>query len=115
VLHHQERWDGSGYPDGLRGEEISLQGRIVAVVDCFDAIISARPYRCERSTEEALAEIRRCAGTHFDPRVVDAFLRAHANGFPWDPDTPAPPERNGNGHGGNGSQEREAARAVVGS
>jgi putative two-component system response regulator len=91
VLHHQERWDGSGYPAGLRGEEISLHGRIVAVVDSYDAIISVRPYRCERSTAEGLAEIRRCAGTQFDPAVVDAFLRAADRGFPADPDTPRLP------------------------
>ncbi len=95
VLHHQEHWDGSGYPSGLRGEEISLQGRIVAVVDCYDAIVTARPYRGAASGDEALAEIRACAGTQFDPAVVDAFLRAAARGFPLDPDTPVLPERDG--------------------
>jgi response regulator RpfG family c-di-GMP phosphodiesterase len=74
VLHHQEHWDGSGYPAGLSAEEISLQGRIVAVVDSFDAIITARPYRDAATEAEALAEIRSCAGTQFDPRVVEAFL-----------------------------------------
>lgn len=93
VLHHQERWDGAGYPYGLRGEDISLQGRIVAVADSFDAIVSARPYRNGESHEHALAEIRSCAGSHFDPRVVEAFLRAAARGFPQDPDAPALPER----------------------
>ncbi|HEX2202595.1 MAG TPA: HD domain-containing phosphohydrolase [Longimicrobium sp.] len=93
VLHHQERWDGTGYPYGLRGEDISLQGRIVAVVDCYDAIVSARPYRGAGTCEAALAEIRGCAGSHFDPRVVDAFLRAAENGFPQDPDAPVLPER----------------------
>ncbi|HEX8692731.1 MAG TPA: HD domain-containing phosphohydrolase [Longimicrobium sp.] len=93
VLHHQERWDGSGYPAGLAGEEISLQGRIVAVVDTYDAIMSARPYRGAGTPEEAMAEIKRCSGTQFDPCVVEAFLRAAAKGFPPDPDTPALPER----------------------
>lgn len=93
VLHHQEKWDGTGYPFGLRGEEIALHGRIVAVVDCYDAIISARPYRAPRSREAALAELRRCAGTHFDPAVVEAFIRAAERGFPHDPDAPRLPER----------------------
>jgi len=95
VLHHQEHWDGTGYPSGLRGDEISLQGRIVAVVDCYDAIVTARPYRGAASEDDALAEIRACAGTQFDPAVVDAFLRAAARGFPLDPDTPVLPERSG--------------------
>ena len=93
VLHHQEHWDGTGYPSGLRGEEISLQGRIVAVVDCYDAIVTARPYRGAASEDDALAEIRACAGTQFDPAVVDAFIRAAGRGFPVDPDTPVLPER----------------------
>ncbi|HEU0054158.1 MAG TPA: HD domain-containing phosphohydrolase [Longimicrobium sp.] len=93
VLHHQERWDGTGYPYGLAGEAIALQGRIVAVVDCYDAIVSARPYRTAGTCDAALEEIRACAGSHFDPAVVDAFLRAAEKGFPIDPDTPALPER----------------------
>lgn len=92
VLHHQERFDGSGYPAGLSGEAISLQGRIVAVVDTFDAIVSSRPYRNGSSGEHALEEIRRNAGTQFDPAVVEAFMRASARGFPDDPDTPRLPE-----------------------
>lgn len=88
VLHHQERFDGSGYPGGLAGEEISLQGRIVAVVDTFDALITVRPYRDAATPEEAMEEIRRHAGTQFDPAVVDAFLRAAAAGFPEDADAP---------------------------
>ncbi|HEX5723949.1 MAG TPA: HD domain-containing phosphohydrolase [Longimicrobiaceae bacterium] len=92
VLHHQEHWDGTGYPFGLHGEQISLQGRIVAVADTYDAIISARPYRGAGTGDEALGEIRQCAGRQFDPRVVEAFLRAAAQGFPLDPDTPVLPE-----------------------
>jgi len=72
---HHERWDGTGYPRGLRGEEIPLAARIFAVVDVFDALTSDRPYRKAWSREEALAYIRQQAGTHFDPRVVEAFLR----------------------------------------
>jgi putative two-component system response regulator len=97
VLHHQERWDGSGYPSGLRGEAISLQGRIVAVVDCFDAIVSSRPYRGASSREAAMAEIRSCAGAHFDPAVVEAFFRAAAKNFPLDPDAPMLPDRESGG------------------
>ncbi|HLY22548.1 MAG TPA: HD domain-containing phosphohydrolase [bacterium] len=73
VRHHQEAWDGSGYPDGLRGEAIPLGARILAVVDAFGAITEARPYRPARTRAEAVAEIKRCAGTQFDPRVVAAF------------------------------------------
>lgn len=74
VRHHQERWDGTGYPDGLRGEQIPLGARILAVVDAYTAMTDQRPYRAARSHEEAVAELRRCAGTQFDPAVVDAFL-----------------------------------------
>lgn len=91
VLHHQERWDGKGYPAGLREMEICIEGRILAVADTFDAIISSRPYRCERSVEEAVAELRRCSGTQFDPHVVEAFVRAMEGGFPEE--ATAPPLR----------------------
>jgi HD-GYP domain-containing protein (c-di-GMP phosphodiesterase class II) len=93
VLHHQERFDGSGYPYGLRGADISLQGRIVAVVDTYDAIVSSRPYRNGSSCEFAREEIQRNAGSQFDPQVVEAFLRAADKGFPDDPDAPRLPER----------------------
>ena len=93
VLHHQEHFDGSGYPFGLCGEAIPLHGRIVAVVDTYDAIVSSRPYRDARTCAQAMDEIRRHAGTQFDPAVVDAFFRAAANGFPDDPDTPTLPQR----------------------
>lgn len=71
---HHERWDGKGYPRGLKGEEIPLAARIFAVVDAWDAMTSDRPYRKALSTEEALAEIEKGAGTQFDPKVVVAFL-----------------------------------------
>ncbi len=74
VLHHQERWDGSGYPEGLRGEQIPLGARIFAVADTYDAMTSTRPYRRALSHEEALTEIRQCSGTQFDPRIVEAFF-----------------------------------------
>jgi HD-GYP domain-containing protein (c-di-GMP phosphodiesterase class II) len=73
VRHHQEMWDGTGYPDGLKGDAIPLGARILAVVDTFGAITEARPYRAARSRAQAIAEIKRCAGTQFDPRVVEAF------------------------------------------
>lgn len=74
ALTHHERWDGSGYPRGLKGEEIPLGGRIVAVVDVFDALTSERPYKKAWPIDQALEEIKACRGSHFDPQVVDAFL-----------------------------------------
>jgi two-component system, cell cycle response regulator len=73
-----ERWDGAGYPDRAGGEEIPLAARIIAVCDAFDAITTTRPYREAMSDDDALTELRRCAGTQFDPRVVDAFEHALA-------------------------------------
>jgi response regulator RpfG family c-di-GMP phosphodiesterase len=75
VYHHHEKWDGSGYPLGLRGEAIPLGARIFAVVDAFDAMTFNRPYSKAISFDAAKAEIKRCAGSHFDPAVVDSFLR----------------------------------------
>jgi diguanylate cyclase (GGDEF)-like protein len=76
VRHHHEAFDGQGYPDGLRGEQIPLGARIIAVADTFDAMVSARPYRKACTLEAALAELRRCRGTQFDPLVVDAFIQS---------------------------------------
>ena len=73
VLHHHERWDGSGYPDGLPGERIPLGARIIFVADAYDAMISERVYRRRVLPEEAIAELDRCAGTQFDPQVVAAL------------------------------------------
>lgn len=70
-----ERWDGGGYPDGLAGEEIPIVARIVCACDAYSAITTDRPYRAGRSAEEALAELRRCAGMQFDPAVVEALAR----------------------------------------
>lgn len=80
VLHHHEKFDGSGYPHGLAGEDIPIEARLLAVVDTFDAIISDRPYRKGRSIQVALAEIQAYSGTQFDPEIVAAFLRAWSNG-----------------------------------
>ena len=71
---HHERWDGSGYPAGLAGEDIPLAGRICAVCDVFDALVSARPYKAAWAVEDALAEIRALSGSQFDPRLVELFL-----------------------------------------
>jgi diguanylate cyclase (GGDEF)-like protein len=74
VFHHQERWDGTGYPQRLQGEEIPLGARIIAAADAYHAIRSDRPYRVGRTHREAMRELRRCSGEQFDPRVVDALL-----------------------------------------
>src|SRR3954468_5798164 len=74
ILHHHERWDGAGYPDGLAGEDIPLEARIVAVADSFSAMTAERPYRKRMSLDQACAELERCAGTQFDPEVVRIFV-----------------------------------------
>jgi diguanylate cyclase (GGDEF)-like protein len=73
VRSSHERWDGGGYPDGLKGEQIPLGARIVAVCDAYDAMVSERPYKAPMPVADALAELRRCAGGQFDPAVVEAF------------------------------------------
>lgn len=75
ALYHHERWDGKGYPQGLKGEEIPLSGRIAALCDVYDALRSARPYKTAWSAEETLAYFRECSGTHFDPQLVHVFER----------------------------------------
>jgi len=75
VLYHHERYDGSGYPAGLKGDNIPLDARILAVADAYDAMTSSRPYRFGKSTPaQALEELKRCAGTQFDPRIVEVFV-----------------------------------------
>lgn len=74
VLYHHEKWDGSGYPKGLRGEEIPVEGRLLAIVDVFDALTTARPYRKARPLSEVVEWMRRSAGTHFDPDLIGVFL-----------------------------------------
>jgi diguanylate cyclase (GGDEF)-like protein len=79
VFHHQERWDGSGYPQRLSGEDIPLGARIIAAADAYHAIRTDRPYRAGRTHREATRELRRCSGEQFDPRVVDALLAVLEN------------------------------------
>jgi HD-GYP domain-containing protein (c-di-GMP phosphodiesterase class II) len=73
VLHHHERWDGSGYPDGLPGDRIPLGARIIFVADAYDAMTSERVYRRRVAPEQAVAELERCAGSQFDPEIVAAL------------------------------------------
>ncbi len=74
ILEHHEHWDGSGYPRGISGGAISLQARIIAVADAFDAMTSSRSYKRPMSIKQAVSELERCAGTHFDPSIVCVFL-----------------------------------------
>jgi HD-GYP domain-containing protein (c-di-GMP phosphodiesterase class II) len=78
AYHHHERWDREGYPDRLAGEAIPLGARMIAIADAFDAMTSNRTYQVRRSPQEALEELQRCAGTQFDPRLVQLF---RASGF----------------------------------
>jgi len=75
ILHHHERYDGSGYPAGLRGEEIPLDARILAIADAYDAITSIRAYHAHLPPQEALDELKRCSGTQFDPEIVSIFCQ----------------------------------------
>ncbi len=81
AMSHHERWDGRGYPHGLKGEEIPLTGRIVAVADAFDALTNDRPYRPAKPLDEAIAVIQENRGTQFDSAVVDALLMMVAADF----------------------------------
>ena len=74
ALTHHEKWDGTGYPRGLAGEDIPLYGRICAVADVFDALTSSRPYKIAFSNDRALGILREGRGTHFDPIILDIFL-----------------------------------------
>ncbi len=78
VRSHHEWWNGTGYPDGLKGENIPIGARVLTVVDCFDALVSDRPYRRGMSTQQALAIIRSMSGKQFDPKIVEAFEVCHA-------------------------------------
>lgn len=99
VLHHHEHWDGTGYPSGLKGEEIPLVARIIAVADTYDAMTSRRPYREPMRHATAVEEIGRLAGTQFDPAVVAAFLTTIAS----DPKAPEPAEEAGRPTRGGGA------------
>ena len=79
VLYHHERWDGTGYPMGLKGEDISIISRIISVCDAFDVMVNDRIYKKAISKEDAIAEVKRCSGTQFDPKVVEAFLKCFDN------------------------------------
>ena len=74
ILCHHEHWNGSGYPKGLKGTEIPLLARILAVVDAYEVMIHGRPYKEPLSKQEAAAELKRCAGSQFDPELVEVFL-----------------------------------------
>ena len=76
VLHHHERWDGSGYPTGCKEKDIPLEARVLCVADSFDAMTSNRPYRAPWSPEDALEELERCAGSQFDRELVTTFAAA---------------------------------------
>ncbi len=80
VRYHQESYDGSGYPEGLKGEEIPIGARIATVVDSFDAMITDRPYRKGMTIEKAVEELKRNRGTQFDPTVVDAIIDLYDEG-----------------------------------
>lgn len=80
ILHHHERWDGMGYPNGLSGEDIPMLARVVLVADAYDAITSTRSYQPAMPAEYAISEIRANSGTQFDPTVVDAFLGVVGSG-----------------------------------
>jgi HD-GYP domain-containing protein (c-di-GMP phosphodiesterase class II) len=82
VRASHERWDGKGYPDGTAGEDVPLAARIVSVADTFSAITTTRSYRQAQTPEQAIAELLRCAGTQFDPNVVDAVVAVLARPTP---------------------------------
>jgi diguanylate cyclase (GGDEF)-like protein/putative nucleotidyltransferase with HDIG domain len=75
IRHHHEQWDGLGYPDGLKGEQIPITARIISVVDCFDSVREDRPFRRGMTRDEAIAFLLRGSGTHFDPKVVELFIK----------------------------------------
>jgi len=80
IWHHHEWQDGSGYPDGLKGEDIPLEARIIAIADAYDTMTTPRAYRETLSLKEALEELRRCANTQFDPQLVETFARVVNSG-----------------------------------
>ena len=79
--HHHERFDGAGYPDRLAGENIPYSSRLIALCDTCDAMMTDRPYRKAQTTEEVLAEIKKCRGKQFDPNMADCFMEMIGSGF----------------------------------
>ena len=75
ILSHHEKWDGTGYPNKLKGEEIPLLARIISAVDSHDVMVHDRPYHHAMPEEDAIKELRRCAGTQFDPHVIEVFTK----------------------------------------
>ena len=80
VRYHQEAYDGSGYPDGLKGQEIPIGARIATAVDAFDAMVTDRPYRKGMTVQKAIEELKRNRGTQFDPDVVDTIIALYESG-----------------------------------
>ena len=109
VRHHHENWDGTGYPDGLRGSEIPVGARILSVVDCFDALTSDRPYRARMTNEAAIAILTERRGTMYDPAIVDAFVAVHERLMPAE--TPMHPAARA--VGGARSRERGLAQGTI--
>ena len=81
ILHHHEWYDGSGYPDKLKGEKIPLCARIISVADAYDTMTAKRPYREAISPQEAMKEMERCSGTQFDPKLIKALQRISHSGL----------------------------------
>lgn len=81
ILYHHERYDGRGYPSGLKGDEIPYLARILTVVDSFDAMTSCRPYNNKMTFEEAFEEIRKCSGSQFDPVIAEKFIEIMSENY----------------------------------
>jgi HD-GYP domain-containing protein (c-di-GMP phosphodiesterase class II) len=82
ILYHHERWDGTGYPEGLKGKNIPLEARILAIADAYEAMTSARPYRDALCEKKVIKELEQGAGTQFDPELVKVFIGLVEAGFP---------------------------------
>jgi diguanylate cyclase (GGDEF)-like protein len=93
ILHHHERWDGLGYPDGLKGDDIPVEARVLAIADAFDAMTSNRPYRSKLSYKKVLQELKQCSGSQFDPGLIETFLPIALSVAPEDME----PEKNKSG------------------